>query len=127
VLHTVPAALYCFLRSPGSFRDTVCLAASAGGDTDTIAAIAGALSGALNGVEAIPKQWLEGLERAPGAGRASYVCGLAASLHQAAITGLQQPRLPLSLASIGRARVEFYSLLIVHVLLRIVWRFIPGR
>ena len=36
-------------------------AVSAGGDTDTNAAMAGALSGALNGVGAIPPRWLEGL------------------------------------------------------------------
>ena len=100
VLHTVPAALYCFLRSPGSFRDTVSLAASAGGDTDTIAAIAGALSGAFNGSEGIPVEWRKGLERAPGAGRASYIYTVAARLHQASRTGAPQPPVRLGFLSI---------------------------
>ena len=127
VLHTVPTALYCFLRSPGSFRDTVSLAASAGGDTDTIAAIAGALSGAFNGSEGIPQDWLTGLESAPGAGRASYIWAVAARLREAARTGAPQPPVRLGLLSIARARLEFLALLLVHIPLRAIWLLMPRK
>jgi poly(ADP-ribose) glycohydrolase ARH3 len=59
---SVPAAIYCFLRWPQSYRDAVIYAVSLGGDTDTIAAMAGAISGAYLGIEAIPSEWRAKLE-----------------------------------------------------------------
>lgn len=47
-------SLYAFLRSPDDYWETVCTAIGVGGDTDTIAAIAGAISGARLGVEGLP-------------------------------------------------------------------------
>lgn len=61
-VEAVPAALYAFLRHPGSFVDAVRCAIALGGDTDTIAAMTGALSGAFLGASAIPTVWLERLE-----------------------------------------------------------------
>ena len=58
----VPAALHAALTHHGSFSDAVHYAIGLGGDTDTIAAMAGALSGALLGYDAIPGEWLERLE-----------------------------------------------------------------
>lgn len=63
VVESIPSALYCFAFSPDSFLGSVVNAIMGGGDTDTIAAIAGAVSGAFNGLDAIPQHWLEGLER----------------------------------------------------------------
>ena len=62
VLESVPAALYCFLNTPENFEETILTAVNAGGDADSIASIAGALSGALNGAPAIPMRWLMDLE-----------------------------------------------------------------
>jgi poly(ADP-ribose) glycohydrolase ARH3 len=59
---SVPTAIYCFLRQPQSYKDTVIYAISLGGDTDTIAAMAGAISGAYLGMEAIPSEWRAKLE-----------------------------------------------------------------
>lgn len=58
----VPAALYAFLRQPDSFTDAVTYAICQGGDTDTIASMAGALAGAYLGEDAIPVQWRENVE-----------------------------------------------------------------
>jgi ADP-ribosylglycohydrolase len=55
VIPTVVLSLYAFLVSPTDFTSTVATAISAGGDVDTTAAIAGAMSGALNGVEGVPE------------------------------------------------------------------------
>ena len=52
VRETVPAALYCFLKFP-DYHDAVETAIRAGGDTDTTAAIVGALIGARDGIKAI--------------------------------------------------------------------------
>ena len=50
VRETVPAALYCFLKFD-NYHDAVVAAIKAGGDTDTTAAIVGALFGAKDGVK----------------------------------------------------------------------------
>lgn len=56
--HTsVPTALACFLAHAASFTDAIKAAISLGGDTDTIAAMTGALAGAHNGYSTIPETW----------------------------------------------------------------------
>jgi len=60
--NSVPTAIYSFLRHPDSFEECVLYAISLGGDTDTIGAMTGAISGAYHGVEAIPERWKSRLE-----------------------------------------------------------------
>lgn len=59
--NSVPTALYSFLRAD-SFKDAVVYAVSLGGDTDTIGAMTGAISGAYYGEAAIPEVWEKKLE-----------------------------------------------------------------
>lgn len=61
-VEAVPAALHAVLRNPASLPDAVTYAVRLGGDTDTIGAMTGALSGALHGHGAIPSRWLDRLE-----------------------------------------------------------------
>jgi ADP-ribosylglycohydrolase len=49
-------ALYAFLRSPKDYWATIQLAMWPGGDVDTMAAMAGAMSGAHNGLDQIPEE-----------------------------------------------------------------------
>lgn len=49
-------SLYSFLRSPDNYWETICTAVAVGGDVDTTAAMAGAISGAYLGLEAVPSQ-----------------------------------------------------------------------
>ncbi len=70
---TVPAAFYCFLKFEP--EEALIMAASSGGDTDSIASIAGSLFGAACGASWIPERWLESLEqkeRIESAARALY-------------------------------------------------------
>lgn len=55
--HTVPVALYAWLRHRGDFHRTLDAAIRCGGDTDTVASIAGALAGGDVGVDGIPSAW----------------------------------------------------------------------
>jgi ADP-ribosylglycohydrolase len=48
-------SLYAFLRSPDDYWETICTAVSVGGDTDSMAAMAGAISGARVGRDGLPK------------------------------------------------------------------------
>jgi ADP-ribosylglycohydrolase len=58
----VASALYCFWRSPLDFEQTVVAAANTDGDSDSIACIAGGISGAFNGLGAIPAPWQKDIE-----------------------------------------------------------------
>jgi len=58
IYHTVPVALYCWLRAGGCFREAVEAAICLGGDTDTLGAIVGGLCGATCGTQQIPGEWL---------------------------------------------------------------------
>lgn len=60
----VACALWCALRRPDDYRFAVLSGANSSGDSDSIACIAGAISGALNGVEAIDPQWRRDVEQA---------------------------------------------------------------
>jgi ADP-ribosylglycohydrolase len=48
-------SLYSFLRTPEDYWQTICTAIAVGGDVDTTAAMAGAMSGAHLGLEALPQ------------------------------------------------------------------------
>jgi ADP-ribosyl-[dinitrogen reductase] hydrolase len=61
IYHTVPIAVYAWLRHYGDFRATVVSALDCGGDADTVGAIAGALVGATVGGGGIPSDWLDGI------------------------------------------------------------------
>jgi len=60
--NSVPTAIYSFLAQPDSFTQAVLYAISLGGDTDTIGAMTGAISGAYLGIESIPNSWKGKLE-----------------------------------------------------------------
>jgi ADP-ribosylglycohydrolase len=60
---TVPAAIALFVAAGGDPEQAVTGGANIGGDTDTIASIAGALSGALRGIEHVPRKLYLELER----------------------------------------------------------------
>lgn len=62
VVHTLEAAIWC-LRTTSNYKDCVLKAVNLGDDTDTIAAIAGGLAGALYGYDAIPKEWLQKIHK----------------------------------------------------------------
>ena len=62
VVDTLEAALWCVLTT-NNYRDCVLKAVNLGDDTDTVAAVAGGLAGALYGYDAIPKEWLDTLKR----------------------------------------------------------------
>jgi ADP-ribosyl-[dinitrogen reductase] hydrolase len=61
IYHTVPVAIYAWLRHYGDFRAAVEAALDCGGDTDTVGAITGALAGATVGASGIPEPWLRGM------------------------------------------------------------------
>ena len=59
----VPCAIYAFLHCHKvSFKYLIPYAISLGGDTDTIASMAGAIGGAYWGKACIPSEWIDSVE-----------------------------------------------------------------
>jgi ADP-ribosylglycohydrolase len=65
VVHCVEIAFWCAVHRP-AFEEALIFLAEAGGDTDTNAAVAGALLGARDGEVGIPPRWLDQLGDARG-------------------------------------------------------------
>jgi ADP-ribosylglycohydrolase len=61
IYHTVPVALYAWLRHPGDFVRAVEAVIVLGGDADTTGAIVGGLMGATIGASGIPPNLVDGL------------------------------------------------------------------
>lgn len=75
VLHSVPFALVAWHHHFGDFRATIESVVLAGGDVDTVGAIAGAMAGAVGGPSGIPSDWVAGIADMPHG--ASYIRKLA--------------------------------------------------
>jgi ADP-ribosylglycohydrolase len=60
---TVPSAFYCFSRYFDEPEKAIIEAVNAGGDTDSIACITGALCGARCGIDVFPMRWITRLEK----------------------------------------------------------------
>lgn len=68
-LHSVPTAIFCVVHclqsreclpeNYGGLERTIAYSLALGGDTDTIACMAGAIAGAHYGIEAIPQPWIK--------------------------------------------------------------------
>ncbi|WP_101296116.1 ADP-ribosylglycohydrolase family protein [Halegenticoccus soli] len=58
VVDTLRTALYYGLTAPDA-QSAIINAVNAGGDTDTVAAIAGAVAGARHGVSSLPQRWID--------------------------------------------------------------------
>lgn len=62
VVSTLEAALWCTLTTE-NYSECILKAVNLGSDTDTVAAVAGAMAGELYGMEGIPSEWYDGLLR----------------------------------------------------------------
>lgn len=60
VVSTLEAALWCLMNTD-SYSECMLKAVNLGDDTDTVAAVAGGLAGAVYGMEGIPEAWIDGL------------------------------------------------------------------
>ena len=65
IRHTVPAVMHVWLTSQDNFEQAVLRTIHLGGDTDTCAAIVGAIVGARVGEAGIPARWREQLREWP--------------------------------------------------------------
>src|SRR5688572_2419454 len=112
ILHTVPAALHVWLACPDDYRRAVTTTIRLGGDSDTAAAIVGALVGARVGKEGIPAEWLRDLWEWPRSG--AWIERLAARLAHHARDRTNGAALPLNALGLALRNVLFIPLVLLH-------------
>ena len=84
VIDTLEAAVWCLLKTD-SYKSCVLKAVNLGGDADTVAAVAGGLSGIFYGVESIPEEWKRQIVRL------DYIYELCAKFSDAICPGTAVP------------------------------------
>ena len=62
----MPYALWCCGQALGDYQEALWLAASAGGDSDTLCAIVGGVVACYVGTAGIPEEWRNRRELLPG-------------------------------------------------------------
>ncbi len=110
-LHSVPFAVGCWLRHRHDARSGMAAIRRAGGDTDTIGAIAGAWYGLDDGEQAFPKEWVERIVDWPVSVRALRAAG--AALGGAPTQRWGWPLLPVR-------NVMFFLVVLAHVVRRVL-------
>lgn len=86
VVSSVCWTLYAFLRSPDCYWDAIRVAIQVGGDTDTLGAMTGAISGARLGIVGLPSVLVQKLTDG-GNWSSDQLAELARRIHQLAGTG----------------------------------------
>jgi ADP-ribosylglycohydrolase len=112
IYHTVPVALHVWLRRQSDYRGALLEAVRLGGDTDTIAAIVGALVGARVGKEGIPAEWLRDLREWPRT--QAWMEELGARLARQCDFPDRTAAVPLSGAKLLLRNALFIPLVLVH-------------
>lgn len=116
--HTVPIAFHAWLSHPDDYRAAVQSAIRCGGDTDTVAAITGALVGARVGKAGIPPEWLAGIVDWPRSVR--WVEKLAGRVAEGAWRDAPQRRVPLAWWAIPPRNALFLACVLAHALRRLL-------
>jgi ADP-ribosylglycohydrolase len=98
----VATALWCVLRAKGEFRDSVLRGANSSGDSDSIACIAGSITGALGGVAGLSPGWAERVEKS------AVLTRLAEALYRVRL-GADEPTTEPDLDVFGAERVSLVS------------------
>ena len=120
VYHTVPVALYAWLRHPGDFRVAVCAALDCGGDSDSVGAIVGGMAGVQVGVNELPKEWITRLWEWPRGVKA--MTRLGERLAEQRATRRDAPSAPVGYfwPAIPLRNAVFLAVIILHGLRRLL-------
>lgn len=118
IAHTVPVAIYAFLKHPDDYRTAVESVVRLGGDTDTVAAITGALVGARVGKAGIPKEWLDRWADWPRS--VAWMEKLALKLAEGKWRESPQPAVPLAWWAIPLRNLFFFLVVLGHVFRRLL-------
>lgn len=116
--HSVPAALHAWFLHPRDYALAVSGIIRCGGDTDTTAAMLGAIIGAGVGQKGIPRKWIEDLVEWPRT--VSWMETVARRAVLAVQGGKPGAAQPLSIPGLALRNAGFFALVLVHGLRRLL-------
>jgi ADP-ribosylglycohydrolase len=114
--HTVPVCLQAWLRQSDDFS-AVLNAIRCGGDTDTVAAIVGAIIGARVGKEGIPQRWLEQIWEWPRS--TAWIEQVGERLARVCATGAPEKAVSLPVWALPLRSIGFTTVVLAHGLRRL--------
>ena len=117
VYHSVPAVLHAWFRYPRDYANAVTAIIRCGGDTDSTAAMLGAIVGAGVGRAGIPPKWVEDLVEWPRT--TPWMEALARKAAHAAQSGERGKPHGLSIAGLALRNAGFFVLVLLHGLRRL--------
>jgi ADP-ribosylglycohydrolase len=112
VYHTVPVVVQIWLRHQENYPLAIKEVIKLGGDTDTTAAILGAIIGARVGKKGIPSPWLRNLGEYPRT--VQWIENLGLKLAQVCTTGDQDTALPLPIIPLIIRNLFFLLIVIIY-------------
>ena len=116
--HSVPAVLHAWFLHPRDYARAVTAIIRCGGDTDTTAAMLGAIVGAGVGRAGIPEKWIVDLVEWPRT--VSWMEFLARKASHAAQGGQRGVAHPLSIAGLALRNAAFFMIVLLHGLRRLL-------
>ncbi len=118
IYHSVPVAIYAWFRHAGDYRAAIEGIVAAGGDTDSVAAMAGALVGATAGEAGLPADWVAGVRDWPRG--IPVVRALADRLTDLTATGRAQPPVRYAWPALALRNLVFLLVVLAHGLRRLL-------
>jgi ADP-ribosylglycohydrolase len=116
--NSVPVVLHAWLSHPQDYSKAATAIIRCGGDTDTTAAMVGAIVGAGVGKSGIPQKWLDDLIEWPRT--PSWIEALARKAAHAALSGEPGAAHPLSIMGLALRNFGFFFLVLVHGVRRLL-------
>jgi len=116
--HSVPAVLHAWFLHPRDYARAVTAIIRCGGDTDTTAAMLGAIVGAGLGRTGIPEKWIGDLVEWPRT--AFWMESLAVKAAHAAQSGERGVAQPLSIVGLALRNAAFFMIVLGHGLRRLL-------
>ena len=112
VMHTVPVVIHAWLQNSSDFRKAVTAVIQCGGDTDTTAAIVGAIVGSRVGKAGIPAEWLDSHREWPQSLR--WIESLGNDLYDVLAHGVSRMPPTLPTGALLARNVLFASIVLAH-------------
>ena len=116
--HSVPAVLHAWFAHPRDFAQALTTLIRCGGDTDTTAAMLGAIIGARVGRAGIPTKWLSDLAEWPRT--VAWIAALAHTTAEAVQKSKPQAAQPLPIIGLVLRNLFFFFLVLAHGLRRLL-------
>ena len=117
IYHTIPVVLHAWLSHQHDFRSAVTTVIRCGGDTDTTAAVVGAIVGAGVGKQGIPAEWLDNLWEWPRS--VQWMEQLGHRLADVLLTNTPQKSLSLPIPGLLLRNLVFMLIVLIHGFRRI--------